>query len=263
MRVLLMANNWGGWQVSQWLREHGEEFVGLVIHPPENRKFTDRILSSAQLPNHRVIDAAELRNPKTVAFIRSLRPDIIVSSFFAYIIKPELIQIPPMGCVNLHPSYLPYNRGWHPNVWPILDGTPAGVTLHYIDEGVDTGDIIAQKIVEVEPTDTGGTLHQRLTRELVELFKDTWPRIKAGTNCRISQEASKATLHKRIDMDSLEHIDLDKSYLGRDLINLLRGRTYPPYPAAYFVHNGRRVYVRAELFYEEGLASESCTPHWD
>lgn len=262
MRIVLMANNWGGWQVTRWLRERHENIVGLVVHPRDNEKFTDRILAEAHMPEHLIRRADQLRDPETVAFLRSLQPDIVLSAFFAYILKPDVIEIPRRGCINLHPAYLPINRGWHPNVWPMLDGSPAGVTVHYIDPGVDTGDIIARRIVEVEPVDTGGTLHQKLTRELVELFKETWPSIKSGTNARIPQDPALATSHKRKDMDELDYIDLDRPYRAGDLINLLRGRTYPPYPAAFFCYQGRKVYVRVQLMYEEDLEKETV-PEWE
>lgn len=210
-----------------------------------------------------MFDASKLREPETVDAIKALKPEIGITAFFAYILKPDIIEIPLLGCINLHPAMLPHNQGWHPNVWPILDGSPAGVTVHYIDEGVDTGDIIAQRVVEVEPTDTGGSLHQRLTRELVSLFQDTWPAIKAGTNQRIQQGIRKGTSHRRRDMDAIDKIDLDETYVAKDLINILRGRTYPPYPAAYFIHDGRRVYVRVQLISEENLDSSDQSPSWD
>jgi methionyl-tRNA formyltransferase len=263
MRILLLANNWGGWQVCRWLRERDENVVGLVVHPASDGKYRDQVLEAARMPDHLVRTADQLKQPVTIEFLRSLKPDIALSAFFAYIIKPEVLAIPPLGCVNLHPAYLPYNRGMHPNVWPLMDGTPVGVTVHYVDKGVDTGDVIARRLIEVKSIDTGGTLHQRLTRELVQLFEDTWPSIRAGTNARIPQDGSVATFHLKKDMDPLDHIDLDKEYKARDLINLLRGRTYPPFPAAYFFdENGRKVYVRTQLFYEEDLPSNGV-PAWD
>jgi methionyl-tRNA formyltransferase len=144
----------------------------------------------------------------------------------------------------------------------MLDGSPAGVTVHYIDAGVDTGDIIGQREVPIEPIDTGGRLHAKLTRELIDLFKETWPSIKTGTNPRIAQDQTRASYHRRKDMDALDHIDLDREYRARDLINLLRGRTYPPYPAAYFVEDGRKVYIRTQLFYEDAL-DPNAVPDWD
>lgn len=162
-------------------------------------------------------------------------------------LKPELLQIFPKGCINLHPAYLPWNRGWYTNVWPILDGTPAGVTIHYIDPGVDTGDIIAQTKYPIEPTDTAGSLHQKLTLGLVELFKATWPSVRAGKAPRVRQDHSLATVHRKSELGTLDRIEPERKYVARELLNLLRARTYPPYPAAFFEEKGNRVYVRVEL----------------
>ena len=254
-----MAHGWGGWQVAKWLREQGEDLAGLVVHPPDNRKYYDEIVAAAAVaadplgPQGHVLEAPRLREPEGVALLRSFNPDIILTAFFGYVLKPDVIGIPPRGCVNIHPSYLPYNRGWHSNVWPILDGSPAGAAIHYIDKGVDTGDIIARRQVAVEPLDSGWTVHRKCVRAAIDLFKDVWPSLKAGTNARFPQDPSEATSHPKKMMDALDHIDLDREYKGRELINLLRGRTYPPYTGAYFVQEGRRVYIRTQLFYEEEL----------
>ena len=89
---------------------------------------------------------------------------------------------------------------------------PAGVTVHYIDPGVDTGDIIAQRRIPVEPTDTGGSLHEKITSDQVELFKEIWPLILRGNNSRTPQDLSKATLHRKAEVEEISRIDLDRTY---------------------------------------------------
>ena len=89
---------------------------------------------------------------------------------FGYILRPNFLRLIPRGCVNVHPALLPYNRGAYPNVWSIVDGSPAGVTIHFVDEGIDTGDIIAQAQVVIEPVDTGESLYRKLERGAVALF---------------------------------------------------------------------------------------------
>ena len=242
MRTLLFLNNWGGWRVAQWLRFHDEEIVGLVIHPEAHRRFGDEILRALKLPPRRVWLGDQLRDPKTLAQFRDLRPDIGISAFFAFILRPELFEIFPHGCINLHSGYLPFNRGWHTNVWPIIEGSSAGATVHYVDSGVDTGDVISQRRFPVDLTDTGGVLHEKITRGLIELFKDTWPRIKDGSATRTAQNHSKATHHRKGDLGVIDQIHLDRHYRAADLLNLLRARTYPPYPAAYAIEDGRRSY---------------------
>jgi methionyl-tRNA formyltransferase len=253
MRILLLANNWVGWRVGQWLQEQGESIVGLVVHPPHKRKFGDEIIKSARVSAAHVFDGATLRQPDVLKAIEALRPDIALSILFDYILKSEFIGLFPAGVVNLHPSYLPYNRGQYPNVWSIVEHTPAGVTLHYIDVGVDTGDIIAQQQVSIEPIDTGESLYRKLEQTCVDLFRETWPLIRSGQAPRIPQDSQAGTCHRTKDVEQIDAIDLDRTYTARELIDIIRARTFPPYAGAYFVHNGRKVYLRLRLLYEEQL----------
>lgn len=250
MRIILFLNNWGGWQVAKWLRERNEDIVGLVVQPESDERFARQIQDALNMPADCVWQAPELRKPETVARFSDLKADIGISGWFGYILKPELLQVFRQGCINLHTAYLPWNGGWHTNVWPILDGSPAGITIHFIDPGVDTGDLIAQRVVPVGPTDTGGSLHRKLTCGMVDFFKETWPLIKEGKHTRKPQDLSRATIHLRADLAALDCIQLDKEYPAGELLNLLRARTYPPYPAAYFVENAQRVYVRVQFFTE-------------
>lgn len=262
MRILLMANNWGGWQIARWLREYNEHIVGLVVHPTHDSKFRQEILDTVCMPTESVFLADDLRNGDTLEHIRALTPDIGICAFFGYILKPMLFDIPRLGCINLHPAYLPYNRGWHPNVYPFLDGSPVGVTIHHVDSGTDTGDIIAKKQLVIKSLDTGGTLHQRLTRELIALFEEVWPDIRAGTTERFPQGEPRSHPHLRQEMRELEQIDLHRKYTAGELLGLLRGLTYPPYPSAYYVQGDKKIYVRVELLSEDNLCSHAL-PEWD
>jgi methionyl-tRNA formyltransferase len=262
MRILFLGNNWVGWQVVRWLKEQNEQIVGLVVHPPHKRKYGDDIIRCAQVSPECIFDGSQLRLPQVLQAIEALRPDIGLSVLFGYILAPEFLNMFPYGVVNLHPAYLPYNRGKYPNVWSIVERTPAGVTLHYIDAGVDTGDIIAQRQVPIEPVDTGETLYRKLDQACIELFKDTWPLIRSGHAPRIRQCSDKATYHRTRDVERIDHIDLDRQYTARELIDIIRSRTFPPYPGAYFIHEGRKVYLRLQLLYEEelGEAKRSYEP---
>ena len=253
MRILYLGNNWLGWQVLAWLRQQGEELVGLALHPKSKRKFGSEIVKAAGLGEAPVFDGSRLREPEVLDTVRRCQADIAISVLFDYILKPEFLALFPNGVVNLHPSYLPFNRGQYPNVWSIIEGTPAGVTLHYIDEQIDTGDIIAQQAVPVEPADTGLTLYRKLERAGLDLFQKTWPLLRAG---RIDGQSQKGTgtYHTTRDVDHIDRVDLDKTYTARDLINILRARTFPPYRGAYFEKDGKRVYLRLELWESEEVA---------
>jgi len=238
------------------LKERGDEIVGLVIHPPSRRKYGEEILGSLGLPPERIFDGSRLQRPEITQAIGVSRADIGLSVLFGYILRPEFTAVFPKGVVNLHPSYLPYNRGVHPNVWSIVEGTPAGATLHYIDEGVDTGDIIAQRQMSVEPVDTGETLYRKLERLCVELFQDTWPLILSGQAGR-TRQAQPGTCHRASDLERIDEIDMDRTYTGRELINILRARTFPPYAGAYFRDGERKIYVRVQLLTEDDLKEEA------
>ncbi len=255
MRILFLGTNWLGWQILRRLKEQGEQIVGLVVHPPNKRKFGDEIIDCAQLRPQHVFDGSQLRGPETLSSIRELEPDIGISVMFGYILRPEFIAICPRGIINLHPAYLPYNRGAYPNVWSIIDRTPAGVTLHYIDAGIDTGDIIAGQEVPIEPIDMGETLYRKLELASIELFEDVWPTIRSGRAPRIPQP-QEGTYHRIKDVDEIDRIDLNRRYKAGELIDILRARTFPPYPGAYFLHDGRKVYVRLQLLYEDQLRDE-------
>jgi len=251
MRILLLVNNWVGWQITKWLKEEGEQLVGLVVHPAEKRRYGDEIIESAEVRQEHVFNGSELQKPGVVNAIKALQPDIGLSVLFGYILRPEFLLLFSEGVINVHLAYLPYNRGAYPNVWSILDGTPAGVTLHYVDSEIDTGDLIAQQEIPIEPLDTGKTLYHKLERLCVALFKEKWPLIRSGQVSRVPQRTGGGTFHLTKNVEQIDHIDLDRTYTARKLINIIRARTFHPYPGAYFMHEGRKVYLRLQLLLED------------
>ena len=249
MRILYFANNRTGLLILEWLIESGEDVAGVVLHPPDRRLFADELVAAAG--SRPIFQADRLGDEGTLREIAALGADIGVSAFFGYILKPPLLELLPAGCVNVHPALLPYNRGAHPNVWSIVDGTPAGATLHYIDAGVDTGDIVAQVELPVTSVDTAATLYGKLEDACVDLFREAWPALREGTAPRRPQDPDAGTYHRRDDLKMIDRITLDDTYKARDLIDLLRARTFPPHAAAHFVDDdGRKVQVRVELSYE-------------
>jgi methionyl-tRNA formyltransferase len=253
MRVLFLGNNWLGWQILRWLKEQREEIVGVVLHPPKRRRYGDELVTEAGLLP--IFDGSRLREPSVLDSVRELDCEIAVSILFGYILRPEFLALPSAGCINLHPSLLPYNRGAHPNVCIIIEGTPAGTTLHYIDAGVDTGAIIAQREVAVLPVDTGESLYRRLEHASLELFMEVWPAVRAGNAPGMAQSAVAGITHRSADLERVDEINLEGNYKARDLINLLRARTFPPYRGAYFQCNERRIYINLQLAYEDEAQS--------
>lgn len=253
MRVFLLPNNWVGWQLTRWLKDQGEEIVGLAMHPSCRRAYGEQILESAGVDLSRVFDGSRLRDDGTVAEIRKLNADVAISLFFDYIFKPSFIDLFPSGVINLHPAYLPHNRGQHPNVWSIIDGTLAGVTLHYVDPGIDTGDIIAQSGVPVDAVDTGESLYRKLEKECVRLFEVAWSDVRDGSAPRQKQGPADGPAHRLGDLDAIDEIKLDEHVSAQRLLDIIRGRTFPPYKGTYFLDGERKVYLRLQLLLEEDL----------
>jgi len=251
MKIAYFGNNLVGWKILSWLKEQNEDVVCLFVHPPENQKYGREIIRTANLDPEWVFHATVLRNRNIRESILRLKPDIGISAFFGYILRKEIIELFPKGVINIHPSYLPHNRGAYPNVWSIVDGTPAGVTIHYLDEGIDTGDIIAQREVEVKLTDTGQSLYRRLERESIELFKDKWHEIKMGNFETKVQDPDVGTHHFISDVESIDRIELERTYKARDLINIVRARTFPPHKGAYIEVNGKRIYLELNLWCDD------------
>lgn len=246
LRLVYFGNNQLAVRCLQALGTEGRELVALVLHPPERRRHGDELVRLTGLPDERVFDASTLTEPETLQRLAALGADLGLSVLFGYRLGRELLELFPRGVLNLHPGLLPYNRGSYPNVWSIVDGTPAGVTLHWMDEGLDTGDIAAQREVAVEPTDTGESLYHRLEDAAVELLVREWPAMLAGTATRTAQPEG-GTCHRVADVEAIDHIDPERRYRAGELIDILRARTFPPHPGAYFVDGGRRIYLRLEL----------------
>lgn len=111
-----------------------------------------------------VYQPKRIRDPENMVFLRNLEPDVIVVVAFGQIIPKEILELPPCGCINVHGSLLPKYRGAAPIQWSIIDGeTHTGVTTMYMDEGVDTGDILLQEATPISPEETGGSLFKRLS----------------------------------------------------------------------------------------------------
>lgn len=253
MKILFLGNNWVGWQVLKWLIDQKEDVVGLVIHPPNKLKYGEEIISCSKIDSTNIFDGSRLSNEDVFNAIKELKPDIGLSILFGYILKPDFINLFPSGIINVHPSFLPYNRGQYPNVWSIIDRTPAGATLHYIDQGIDTGNIIAQEKIEIAPVDTGESLYKKLEILCLDLFKNTWPLIRSQKIVCKPQDRKMGTYHSKKDVSKIDEIDIEKEYKAKELIDIIRARTFPPYSGAYLIYNGRKIYMRINLFYEEEL----------
>ncbi len=154
---------------------------------------------------------AHLREHEDVTFLGPSEPvtpahqaRLAVSHGYRLILRRDMLDRIPT--VNLHIAYLPYNRGADPTLWSVLDDTPAGVTIHHMDEGVDTGDLIARRRVDFDDaTDTLATAYAQLAEAMAELFREQWPAISAGTAAREPQPPG-GTVHRIADRAAVEHL---------------------------------------------------------
>jgi methionyl-tRNA formyltransferase len=143
----------------------------------------------------------------TVDYVLENKFNFLISYGYRYVLKKEILDLFPNRAINLHISYLPYNRGSDPNFWSFIDGTPKGVTIHYLDEGVDTGDIIVQKEVVFDSleTETLASSYQKLHTEIQNLFFQNWESIKSQ-RCSRRPQVGNGTVHKEKDKEALLHL---------------------------------------------------------
>jgi methionyl-tRNA formyltransferase len=200
-----------------------------------------------------VLTPEDINAPESVSAVRNLKPDLIVVVAYGKILKPAVLSIPPLGCINLHASLLPAFRGAAPIQWAVARGeNVTGVTTLYMDERMDAGDIIFQCRSPILPSDTAGTLHDRLAEEGAALLLRTLAAVGSGTAPRVPQDESAATyapkLHKRDGR-------IDWTLPAREIHNRIRG--FNPWPCC-FCKTGKRMLrvLWATMESTEGEAGE-------
>ena len=150
-----------------------------------------------------VIQTSEKITPEYVNFHEI---DFIVSYGYRHILRKNILDLLPNKIINLHISYLPYNRGADPNFWSFIENTPKGVTIHYLDEGIDTGDIITQEKVKFNTKkETLATSYEKLQLTIQKLFKQSWQDI-INKKFKPKKQVGVGSLHKvkdKIDFDYL------------------------------------------------------------
>ncbi|MBX0288249.1 hypothetical protein EGH22_18115 [Halomicroarcula sp. F28] len=190
---------------------------------------------------------ALLTRPDQLSLVRELAPDLVVACGFEHVVPPEILAVPDEGCLNVHPGLLPETRGYNPNVWSIVENRPAGVTIHYMTEAVDEGDIVARRTVETSFADTGRSLYERLEAACVDLFSDTWPAIEAGEVDASAQDDGEAAWHTKAEFSELCELDPEAEYTVRELLDRLRALTFPPFDNAYVDVDGERYYLELSI----------------
>ena len=173
---------------------------------------------------------------------------------FGLVVSLHCRQLFPRGlveatrCVNIHPGFNPHNRGQFPHVYSMLDASPAGVTIHLMDERIDHGPIIYQQRIDVLPEDTSETLYSRIIGLEMTLLRQWLPRLIAGDFSATPAPAG-GSIHSRSDFDNLCRLDLNERSSVGAVINRLRALTFEGYENAYFLDHltGDRVFVSISL----------------
>lgn len=252
MRVVLFAYHDVGCACLRALLERGAEVALLVTHeddPAENVWFGS-VRAIADAHGIPVATPKDVNEPSFVARVRVLGPDVLLSAYFRQILGPGLLAIPGRGAFNMHGSLLPKYRGRAPVNWVLVEGeSVTGVTLHVMDPKPDRGDIVGQRTIPITDDDTALSLHGKVAAAAGNLLGEIWPRIEAGTEERVPQDPAKASYRGRRGPDDGR---IDFARPARACWNLVRAVTHP-YPGAFTVAGGRRLYVwRARVAAGEG-----------
>lgn len=234
------------------LVKEGYDIVGVVTQPdrPKGRKKTltpPPVKVEAEKHNIKVLQPEKIRNE--VEDVLSLQPDIIVTAAFGQILPKELLEAPKHGCINVHASLLPELRGGAPIHYSILQGKDkTGVTIMYMAEKLDAGDILTQVEVKIEERDTVGSLHDKLSEAGVNLLSETIPQLLEGKLIPQKQDDSKATFASNIKREQ-EKVDWTKT--GEEIYNQIRGLN--PWPVAFTTFENHLI----KLWWSEKMPSKN------
>ena len=172
--------------------------------------------------------------------------DLIISYHCRQLFPEEIVT--NIRCVNIHPGFNPYNRGWYPGVFSIANGLPAGATIHEMDAKIDNGPIIAQKQIDILPEDTSGTVYPKIIQAEYDLL-DEWfmPMLTGKYTTFLPTE--QGNLNYKKDYYAFQELDLEETVKTGDLLNRLRALTHAPYQNAYYVdeETGDRIYVSVDV----------------
>ncbi|OAH53716.1 MULTISPECIES: methionyl-tRNA formyltransferase [Bacillaceae] len=226
------------------LIEDGYDVLAVVTQPdrPVGRKKVmtpPPVKEAAIAHNLPVLQPEKLLRSDELQQMINLKPDLIVTAAYGQLLPNELLEAPKYGCINVHASLLPELRGGAPIHYSLLQGKKeTGITIMYMAEKLDAGDIISQSVVPIEEADHTGILHDKLSEVGAALLSETIPAILSGTSSRTPQDESKATFAPNIRRTD-EKIDWNRS--GEELYNQVRG--LHPWPVAYTTLDGNVVKV--------------------
>jgi methionyl-tRNA formyltransferase len=234
MRIIFIGTGEIGVPTLKAMLESEHELVGVVTQPDKPVGRAQRLESPAikkamaekTVP---ILQPPRIKEPQAIEDIRALKPEVIVVMAYGQILPRDLLEIPRLACLNLHASLLPRWRGAAPIQAAIAAGDcETGMTAMYMDEGLDTGDILLQRNLEILPNDTGGSLHDRLAQVAPETLLESLRLLAAGSAPRIPQDNSRAIYAPKLKR---EHAQIDWSESAEAIERKIRA--YNPWPGAF------------------------------
>ena len=179
--------------------------------------------------------------------MRRHQVELGVLAWWPHIISQDILKCVKFGFINVHNSYLPNHKGKNPYFWAILNQEKYGVTLHKVDEGIDTGEIIDQKEIPYCWEDTAGSLYHKSLNEVLDLFKYNYPKIRLG-KVKSKKQHKNGSFHFKKDMEKYSEIFLEKNYEAKYLFNLLRAKTSNSvFPSCFFKDGGNIYGVKISI----------------
>jgi methionyl-tRNA formyltransferase len=219
------------------------ELVGVVTGQDKPVGRDQRIEASpigrARPPGVPLLQPARIKDPEAIAQMRALKPDVIIVVAYGQILSRDTLEIASVACLNLHASLLPRWRGAAPIQAAIAAGDrETGITVMFMDPGLDTGDILLQRKIDILPNDTGGTLHDRLAQVAPEALLESLRLLASGNAPREAQDNSRATYAPKL---TRENGRIDWNEPAEAIERKIRG--YNPWPGTFTPLGGRNLKI--------------------
>src|SRR6266446_1408195 len=251
MRVVFIGTGEIGVPTLEALLKSEHDVVGVVtqpdkpvgrtqqIEPPPIKKALMDNAPSGRALSLPILQPAKIRDPQAIEQIRALVPDVIVVMAYAQILPRDVLEIPKIACLNLHASLLPRWRGAAPIQAAIAAGDrETGITVMYMDQGLDTGDILLQHKLDILPTDTGGSLHERLAQIAPEALLESLQMLEKNSAPRIPQDNAHTTSAPKLKR---EHGRIDWSEPAEVIERKIRA--FNPWPGAFMQISGQNLKI--------------------
>lgn len=239
--------------ILEFILKKGVEPKALMVSSKKKASHDQELIDLCDhLEDSKILRGNEFKKDTNIDGLRGLDLDYIISIHFPYIYPKSVLETPEHGVLNLHPAYLPYNRGWHTPTWAIYDDTPYGATLHFMEEELDSGDMINRERLEKKPEDTAHSLYQKVLALEKKVFEDSWNDLINFDYQRIPQNLQEGTKHTKKDIKDIQKIDFDGEVKAEELIKKLKALTTNKISeAAYFEKDGGKYRVQINIERED------------